>query len=222
MSNYIWSGIVRSVVAAIGHGIDRPLPLTTNGSLAVAQVESPNSEQLRMGLRFWGGCQVIANGIAPVTAIPTTSPSLALYNSATATTGKCLIVDFLSFFLGSGTPTAGATLLTAVSNGVIAAGAPSAATNYSSKCASGDTTKSSAAVWATSITFPASSVWVAARPGKLNAAVNFGQGEAPLITNGLALVPPGYALGMAIMSETGTTPLFVVSAAWNENSVVLG
>ena len=96
-------------------GADVPLRSTGNESLATAQVEPARLEWSRAGYRFIGGTQIIANGIAPVAAIPTTTATLALYNSDRA---QSLVIERLGFFLGSGTPAAGATLLAAVSRTV--------------------------------------------------------------------------------------------------------
>lgn len=219
-SEYLWSGLVRKVVSRIGAGITRPLPLTGFGSLATAQVEGPDTELLRMGLRFVGGCQVIASGIAPVAAIPTTTATLALYNTASAG-GKSLVVRSVSFTLGSGTPAAGATLFLGVSAGATAA-VPSAASNYSSQCATGDTSRTALARWATAVTIPANTAWIAARPQFQLAAVNVGQGDAPWGgAGGRFLIPPTYALGIAILSGAGTTPLYTVSAEWDEVDIDL-
>lgn len=185
--------------------------LTAFESQAVAQVEAFNTERTRAGRRFMGGCQVIASGIAPVTAIPTTTATLALYNTA-PDGGKSLVIDQIGHFLGSGTPTAGATLLVTVSVGKPTA--PSAAANYSSISCSGVGT--SIARWATALTIPSGSAWIQAASQMQLAAANVGQGDFPANLNGGLIVPPGYALGIAILSGTGTTPLYSVSATWDE------
>lgn len=182
---------------------------TQYGSLAMAQYEPAELEMSRAGIRFVGGCQVIASGIAPVAAIPTTTATLALYNGDPT---KSLLIEELAFGLGSGTPTAGAILFAAVSNGAVTA--PSAASNYSSQSASngGVATR---AVWGTAVTFPAGSAWKIAGGSMQLAAANVGQAERPYAVKGL-LIPPGRALGLAILSGTGTSPLYIVSAQWTE------
>ena len=86
------------------------LRLTSQGSLAVAVVEPALAEVARAGRRYGGGCQIIANGIAPVVVIPTVAAGLVLYNGE-SDGGADLFVDRLNFWLGSGTAAAGATLL---------------------------------------------------------------------------------------------------------------
>lgn len=214
---YIWDGVY-SAFSKLGAGAQKPLRLTSQSSLATAMVESANTERLAAGKRFGGGCQTIANGIAPVTAIPTTTPSLGLYNTDTAG-GRSLVVDVLHFSLGSGTPTAGATLLACVSNGAVVT-APSAATNYSSQCLNGNTGVAAKARWATTITVPVGSAWVAVQSSFQLAAANVGQGDVSFkLPGGGFLIQPGYALGVAILSGTGTTPLYLVSALWDEIAV---
>jgi hypothetical protein len=196
----------------ISAGTETDLRLTNLESLAVAQVEPEFTEIAKRGSRYAGGCQVIASGIAPVTAIPTTTATLALYNTD-GDTGMTISVDQLSFCLGSGTPTAGATLLVSVSNGKVAT-APSAASNYSSQSLT-KTGNVSVARWATGVTIPASSAWFQATTSLQLAAANVGQGDSVANLKGI-LIPPGYALGIAILSGTGTTPLYSVTAMWSE------
>lgn len=196
----------------VGMGTERELRLTGMESLAVANVEPLYSELARSGRRFAGGCQVIANGIAPVSAIPTTTATLALYNSA-SDGGASICVDRVGFCLGSGTAAAGATLWLAVSNGKPTA--PSAASNYSSTPLGLSGASSSVARWATALTIPSGSAWFQALSTFQLAAANVGQGDAGATLQGV-LIPPGYALGIAILSGAGTTPLYSVSAMWAE------
>lgn len=186
---------------------------TALGSLAIAQLEPALAEAARAGLRFGGGTQVIANGIAPVAAIPTTTATLALWNGESPG-GRSYLVQRVHFGLGSGTPTAGGTLFAALAPAAIAA--PTPATNYSSGSLSrgGKATK---AVWGTAVTFAAGAAWMAMASSFQLAAANVGQGDGTgYLSEGGILVPPGYALGLAILSGTGTTPLYYVSMEWTE------
>lgn len=217
MSNYVWDAIVRRV-SLKGNGTQNPLRQTSFESLAIAAVEGDNWEALRQHMKFAGGCQVIASGIAPVAAIPTTTATLALYNTA-SDGGKSILLEKLAFTLGSGTAAAGATLFATVSNGKLAS-VPSAASNYSSQCLSGDPTATSIARWATGVTIPAGSAWAVAASSFQLAAANVGQGDQPAaFPGGGILVRPGCALGLAILSGAGTTPLYTVSAYWSEAMV---
>lgn len=206
-------GTVEKFSEGIGNGVSRPLSLTSLGSLRVTQVENRSTEAARSGSRFVGGCQVIASGIAPVAAIPTTTATLGLYNTDTA---KSLVIDSLGYLLGSGTPAAGGSLLIALSNGpLLAANVPVALANYSSQ-AWGKNSNTTIARWGAAITIPSGSAWVQALSTAQIAAANAGQGDRPISLNGGLIVPPGYCLGIVILSGAGTTPLYTVSAVWDE------
>lgn len=192
---------------------------TPLSSLAVGQTEAPYVELTRSGRRFYGGTQIIANGIAPVAAIPTTTATLALYNNDTGGSGMSLQLDWLTFFLGSGTAAAGATLFASVFKP--SAGAPSAnATGYGSTSCSGSA-RGTKALWGTAVTAPAGVNWAALMSTFQLAAANVGQGDNFVDIGGRLVVPPGYALGIGILSGAGTTPLYGVSAQWGEIETTL-
>lgn len=195
----------RFVSLALG-GASRPLRMTGIESLAVAQVEPSRFELSRAGKRFIGGNQIIANGIAPVSAIPTTTATLALYN---ADARKSLVIEQLGFWLGSGTPAAGATLFGTVSTGPIASPPTAMTTGFGIQGASG--IGASKALWATGVTLPGSPAWVQLASTLQLAAVNVGQGDGVINLDGALVIPPLRALGLAILSGAGTTPLYGVS-----------
>lgn len=203
-------------LARAGINVEAATRGTPLGSVAVAQVEPPGFELARSGLRFAGGCQVIANGIDPVSAIPTTTATLALHNGE-PDGGRSLWVDMLSFCLGSGTAAAGAALFVCVSNGKISQ--PSQATNYNVQSLSAGGVNSRAR-WATAVTFPSNSVWFSPAASMQLAAGNVGQGAEQPSRPGI-LVPPGYALGIGILSGAGTSPKYIVSASWFELETLL-
>lgn len=207
--------IRRFVKNAYAKGLET-LRLTQFESQAIAMVEDPKIEVTRAGRRFHGGNQIIANGIAPVTAIPTTTATLALFN-AEDPGGMALCIDKVNFWLGSGTPTAGATLLATVSTKKIATPPSAMATGYGLQSASGST-RTSKALWTTAVTLPSPPVpaWHALISTFQLAAANVGQGDGWIELNGGLIVPPGYAAGFAILSGTGTAPLYGVSASWTE------
>jgi hypothetical protein len=181
-------------------------------SAAVAQVEVPYAELTRAGRRFIGGNNIIANGIAPVQAIPTTTATLVLWNGE-STGGKSYDIDVMGFWLGSGTAAAGATLMATVTTAALAA--PTAATGYTISSASGSAIASKAR-FATSQTIASGSAWVQVASSFQLAAANVGQGDQPVYVDGRFKVPPQYALGIVILSGAGTTPLYGVSVGWNE------
>jgi len=212
MSLITSQGTVERFADGLGVGTMKSLSLTTLGSLRVAQVENPNIETARSGKRFAGGCQVIASGVAPVTAIPTTTATIGLYNTDSAVS---LAIDQVGFYLGSGTPTVGATLLLALSNGpLLAANIPTALANYSSQ-ALGKAVNSSVARWGAAVVFPAGSAWFQATSTLQLAGANVGMGDQVALLGSL-VIPPMYCLGMAILSGAGTVPLYSLSVIWSE------
>lgn len=209
-------GIVRKFTNFALGGGSVALRLTGNESLAASLVEPVRLEWSRAGYRFAGGTQIIANGIAPVAAIPTTTATLALYNSDRA---QSLIIERLGFFLGSGTPTAGATLLAAVSD-IVATPVAANTTGYSSRSLNGSAV-GSRAFWGAAVTIPAGASWFQVQSTFQLAAVNVGQGDSPVDFEGAIIIPPRCALALAILSGAGTAPLYSVSATWGEALIEL-
>lgn len=210
-------GIVKKFVKSAYGNASNDVRLTNFNSVAVAMLEGMNAEAARSGRRFMGGNQIIANGIAPVQAIPTTTATLALWNGETDT-GKSLFIDGINYWLGSGTAAAGATLFVTVSPTKIATAPTSMATGYAIQNTNGGAAKSKA-LFATAVTVPstpAAPVWAAKSSTLQAAAANVGQGDGWRELNGGLVVPPGYAAGFAILSGAGTTPLYGISLTWNE------
>lgn len=205
---------VRRFVRIAAGNAHTALRLTGYESLAVAQVEPERTEVTRAGLRFIGGNQIIANGIAPVSAIPTTTATLALYNGNSA---AALVIERLGFWLGSGTAAAGATMLATVSTAPIASRPTAMATGYGVANANGGANYSKA-LWATAVTLPGTPTpaWIQVLSSFQLAANNVGQGDQTTDFCGSLIVPPLHALGLAILSGAGTTPLYGISAVWSE------
>lgn len=195
------------------NGNQQPARATQYGSLATAPVEPALLELTRAGARYGGGLQIIANAIASVQAIPTTAPTLVLFN---ADDKKSLIVDQLGMFLASGTADQGATLLTAVTPKIAAASIPAAMqTGWNIGNLSGSV-KGCKTLWATGVTVPAGSVYMAVQSNTQPAANTVGAGGNPVQLNGGIIVPPGCALALAVLSGAGTTAKYGVMAAWSE------
>jgi hypothetical protein len=204
--------IVRRIAKTLNRAEHRGTPLL---SLAVAQTELEQLELARSGRMFHGGLQLAANGIAPDTALPTTTAKLALFN-ADSDGGKLIALDHLHVFLVSGTPAAGMTLWICVSNGKLATAVAAMATGFGAGPTNGKAGVASIARFGTAVTLPAGTIW-SSRGGAFQlAAANFGQSDQPFEMRGSIVVPPGYAMGLAVLSGAGTTPLYGVSARWAE------
>lgn len=207
------SGIINRYIRQNNNLDGVPIRLTTGSSMTIAQTEAPYCELSRSGRRFHGGTQILANGIAPVQAIPTTAATVGLYNNDTAGNGLTLVVDWLNVFLASGTPAAGLTVLAAVGKPVTP---PSAnATGYGTASLS-NSSRGSKGLFGTALTIPAGVNWSALTSTFQAAAANIGQGDNPLDLGGRLIVPPGNALLLAILSGVGTTPLYGLSLSWAE------
>lgn len=195
-------------------GSDPALRVTTHESLAVANVEPLRFEMARAGRRYHGGNSIIANGIAPVAAIPTTTATLALFNGE-ADGGRLIVIDRIGFWLGSGTAAAGATLFGAVSLGKLATAVSAMATGYAVGRADGQAADS-AAKFGSAVTMPTGTVWSQLCSSFQAAAANVGQGDTVTDLDGGLILRPGYALGLGILSGSGTTPLYGISVHWSE------
>lgn len=210
--------LIRRITRAANSG--RPITRgTILESLAIAQIELPLQELTRSGLFFHGGLQLAANGIAPDAALPTTTAKVALFNGE-GDGGKTYWIDQLSFFLLSGTPAAGASLWACISNGKLATPVAAMATGFGVGPARG-MPKTSNARWGTAVTLPAGTIWRQIGSSLQLAAANFGQGDQPFEIKGGLAIPPGYALGLAILSGAGTTPLYAHNAVWAETETDL-
>jgi len=187
---------------------------TTALSIPVAQVEAERQEGARAGRRFGGIFGT--SGVANVTAVPTTTASWAIYN---ADLNRAYVIDSIVITCLSGTPGIGGTVawIVAPLNAI-----PSAATGATVGSASGGGLLSKA-VLAQSYTLSALSgqtqwgLWpTLCQPG--SAAV--GAATTADVRGGI-IVPPGKVLGLALLSATGSTPLYLCGCNWFETQLDL-
>lgn len=209
---FTWRGLVGRF-SSLGKGVEAQVRLTGAGSVAVANVESPDVEVARAGRRFYGGTQALGSGIASVTAIPTTAAAHVLFNGETGASSRTYVIRQVSYYLASGATAAGSSLLYAVSK--TSETKPSAAASYSTQSISGSSSASSKAVWGTAVTLGSTPTW-GQLAGQLNAgAANVGQSDQPWQSNGLILIPPGFMLALTVLN-TNTTGVYCVSVIWDE------
>lgn len=212
-------GIVQKLFK-VAQGADQEHRMTSVGSLAVAQTELAQVELTRTGRMFVGGVQLLANAIAPDATMPTTTLKQGLFNGE-PDGGRTYFIDHLSFSVASGTPAAGASLFATISNGKLATALTSMATGFGVGPASGFTKHKSAALWGTALTFPAGSIFHLIGANLQLAAANVGMGDQPYELRGGLAIPPGYAMGLVVLSGAGTTPLYITGARWAELEVDL-
>ncbi len=193
------------------------LTATSLGSLRVAQVEGESDEATAAGLRFWlslrGG-----TGIAPVQANPTTAAQWMLFNPLGNTVTA--FVDQVSMDLASGVAGAGGSLIACI---VPPSFAPatiptvSAATTVIANAnpTSGKTSKL-ICVASQTLQNAVASNWI---PIGQMRTIGTVLGQTQIVGDdlkGRIAIPPGCGLALAVISPTGTTPLWTPVATWRE------
>jgi hypothetical protein len=186
---------------------------TSLESLAVAQVESEHLEMTRAGRRFAGIFST--TGIGTVQAVPTTTANWLLYNADPA---RSYVIDQVTAFFISGTAGIGGTLLGIVSP--ITATIPGAATG-AAVCSSSAGGLVSKAVLAVTYTLPAPvsmTQWMIlpGQQGQTTGVIPGLGGNFTADVRGRVLVPPGKALGLALVTAVGTAPLYIMGVQWHE------
>lgn len=211
----IFEGIARRFTAmkALGKGLV-DARFTGVESIAVAQVEPAGFEMTRAGRRFYLGNSAAITGIAPVQALPTTTSQWAIWNDSPSQT---YIFEEVGMYLTSGTPGVAGILLATIFRTPSQTGANVAGATVTS--ASGtDSTSRAIVKTAVTITTPAAPVWY---PIASNFSANVTAFASSTFLEhrnlqGRIAVPPGYGLGLNVVSPAGTTPLFAPFASWVE------
>jgi hypothetical protein len=177
------------------------------GSLKVAQAEGECDEASRGGIRYQLQSSG-ATGIAPVQALPTTAAQWLLYMPLAAKTTA--FIDELGEWLVSGTAGAGGTVLYAVCGPThIPTAAPNAmAAGIVLANANPVGQRASKLIVVSGATLAANPGW--APLAWMNPAGTV-LGQTQMVKekiNGALMIPPGCAIALAVISPTGTTPLF--------------
>jgi hypothetical protein len=180
-------------------------------SLAIAQVEAERQERARSGRMFSGMGK--AAGTAPVQAMPTTTAMDFLWNQDA---NRSLIIESIDYMLLSGTMGVGATvvaIVTPITGTFPTLASGSLITNTS---AGGLTSK---ALFAAAYTIPTpagNSFWgIVSQVSSPGGAGSVGS-MISCPVDGNLIVPPGRGLGLAVISATATSPLFVANVSWHE------
>ena len=194
---------------------ERPVRLTSQGSLAVAQVEPEYAELARGGRIFAAVTGVSSTFKAPVVAIPSTTATWAVWNGEPDGGASYLILQ-ASAFLASGTAGVGGSLIAAVS--LIRHAAQTAYANSILQSLSGGN-KDTKAVLANAVTIAGTQPpWIQIAAADWAASTTIGVGlVAPV--KGLFLVQPGGLFCLDVLSGVGTTALYGVSVVWAEVEV---
>lgn len=206
-------------IRALGDGTTAAR-LTGMLSLAMAQTESPYQDMTRSGRRF--GAIGGTTGVAPVQTVPTTAAAWALYNPDSS---RCYVIDEIAFFILSGVPGSGGTIFHIVSQ--ITATLPPAATGSLISQQSGGGLLSKA-IFATGYTLPTpvlQTQW-SGTPGQQG---QVGPGTAIVSIGGLynaavagrIIIPPGKVMGLTMLANAGTAPLYIPLVNWHEEELDL-
>lgn len=186
---------------------------TGYGALRVAQLDQEGAELTRAGRRFFLAISASPTGIAPVQAIPTTAAQWTIWNTSQTDT---LTFESLGMLLASGTAAAGVQVMACIFTAPAQTGL---ATGVTAATASGSLRTSAAAIKSgVTITTPSAPAWfLVAQSASANTAVL----AVSAINNdvkGRIMVPPLSGLGLATLSGTGTSPLFIPVASWTEGA----
>jgi hypothetical protein len=180
-------------------------------SLAAGQAEARHQERCRSGRIFRGVGGT--TGVAPVTAVPTTAAAWVLWNSGW---DRSLVIDTIDFFLLSGTPVIGGTILAIVSP--ITATLPAAATG-SAIGSNSYGERLSRAVFGTGYTLPTpvnqyrwGIVSSRSQPGGVAGVGGCWSADV----NGSIIVPPRMVLGLTMLAGAGSSPLYIPGVTWTE------
>jgi hypothetical protein len=222
---------VQSQVTAIGFmatGSGSPsvnLGSTNLGAERVCQLEAPGFELGRTGRSFVGGHTAIAAAISPVADLPTTIGPMVLYNSAPAAgQSKVLVVRRLSFsYSTAGTLSAfGSNLFAGVTPSRLATALVANGTNIKTQATRGTGTPSGFVDAAKTIVQP---VWMTLGGIAHGAETTMSIGYTVSLDGHPFVVPPGFALAFGVLSAIdtagATTPLYILSVAWDEIEAVL-
>ena len=193
--------------------------LTNLGSVRISQAEESGDEMTRAGLRYHMSAQG-ATGIAPVQALPSTAAQWLIYNPLSNPVAA--VIDRVGGVNATGVAGAGGTLLAVI---VPPKFAPTtvpvaSAANVQIMNANGVSAKASSLVVASGQTLQSAAVgnWF---PIAVMNPLNTLLGQAVFDSTGFTLkgalvIPPGCGIGLAVISPTGTTPLFTPFASWRE------
>ncbi len=195
------------------------------GSQRFTQLEALGYEIGRMGRSFVGGHAVIAAAISPVSDFPTTTAPMVLFNSSQATgTAKVLVVKRISFaYATTGTLSAyGSTLFAGVTPSKLATALTANGSNIKTQSTRGSATPVGLIDAAKTVAQP---TWMQLGGIAHGAETTMSIGYTIDLTGHPLIVPAQFALAFGVMSAIdgvgATTPLYMLSVAWDEIEAVL-
>lgn len=207
----LMEGRVEYQQSNLGNNTQRAWSLSGLGSNRFAQCEPSLFELSRAG-RLFGMSLTVAASVIPVQTVPTTTASVCIFNAASAG-GKLIVPLRLGFFNASGTSDKGQILLASVTSTTLATPLTANGTGYViGGLRSGDTVS---VAFADSAKTVAPCVWTSV--GGLESTADAVPGCGQMFdVEGMFIIKPQYALGLAVLSGAGTTAKFSFSAIWAE------
>ncbi len=191
------------------------------GALRASQLETTGYEMGRTGRSFVGGNSLIASAISPVADLPTTTAPMVLFNSvaSTASPSKVLVVKRLSFsYATTGTlGIYGTSLFAGVTGSKLATALTANGTNIRSQATRGTGTPVGFIDAAKTIVQP---TWMLLGGIAHGGETTMSIGYSVDLTGHPFIVPSGMALAFGVLSAVdssgATTPLYILSVAWDE------
>lgn len=208
-------GLIRRFQPIRGGQGHADVRMTHLESVAVGQTEPARFEMSRAGRRFGLGNNAAITGIANATALPTTAAQWAIYN---ADPSKSLVFEEIGMYLTSGTPGVGGVLLGTIYQTPAVTGASRTGTSIASLSGGGGFSSKAIVTVSQTITTPSAPTWqfLAANSSPNVTAFPASTYLENRDLQGAIVVPPGWALGLAVVAPAGTTPLFAPFATWVE------
>lgn len=210
------AGSVNAIVAVGTGSGPLQMELSRLKALRVTMLESWGFELGRVARSFVAGTNIIANAVAPVTAIPTTTAAWVLNNANAAGSGKLLHIKAVGLFYASGTAGAdGAALMGGVTPTVLATQLTANGTGHNTQA-----TRGFGAVnhyMDVSKTVPSGIAWGLLAPSTyIGAATVTGLAMMADVRHLGLVVPPQFAFAASALGDTGTTAKYGITVWYDE------
>lgn len=195
------SGLVARFGRVAGN---RELRVNSVGNLGVDRV-LPEYAELALARHVFNANTGAGTAIAPVTAMPTTTATWALYNAGEPGSGDVLIPLSAYCWSVSGTLGLGMSLVGTVALAKVVGTRPTAYVSSVNTSFSGG--RASTAIFAQAITMVGTPAWAVLASRDQVSAISVGSGLVADV-KGMMLIPPGYVGALTVVAPVGTTALF--------------
>jgi hypothetical protein len=203
----------------LGSGATKELALDRYGDLRVSQGLPNGSAVTAAGMRFRSTvAATITSAIAPVAATPTTAAQWVLWN---ADPTKSYLIETVGAFLHSGTAAAGQVVEVTRFTSPTQVAAASIVGIGVINCNGSISTSRARIISAVTLDAASTLAWT---PIAVNGSANTAVGSVMCVNeavDGKIIVPPNSGLALAVISGTGTTPLFAPVFQWVEAELTL-